>query len=212
MKGVIWLASGLMLSLLLVSGISVGSQLAESGNFFATQDLKVIGQSSSRALGKINQGLNSQLSPLKNSAAVVTTGNIFSAWLPSLTNWLGNLWQRAVSAWKNFLGLTSQESQITPAMREQIRQELLAELKNQGLFNSNLSTNTDALGTRYGIMVAPSTGSTTRDELLKKSLSQMFADQVSLRFDQTGMSGVVTPTFRDGRKGGDYIFVLTPLP
>ena len=66
--------------------------------------------------------------------------------------------------------------------------------------------------TKYGIMVAPSTGDLTRDEELKKSLSQMFADEVSLSFDQGNRSGIVTPVFQNGRTSGDYIFVLAPLP
>lgn len=212
MKGVIWLASGLLLALLLVSGVSVGSQLSLPSNFFPVQDLKSIGQISSQALGKINNSLNSQVSVLNNSAAVISTWDTITGWFYPLTSWLKDLWSRFINAWKNFLGLTPKETPtaVSPELREQIKQELLAELKSQGLINIDVSAG-GVSGTKYGVMVFPSTGEVSRDEAIKKSLSQMFADQVDLKFDQTGVSGVVTPTFRDGRKGGNYIFVLTPL-
>ncbi len=211
MKGVTWLTSGLLLALLLVSGISVGSQLASSNNFFALQDLKSISQLPSQVIGRVDQGLNSQVATLNNSATVVSTGGIIADWLAPIIGWLSDLWQKFLNNWGHFLGLIPLEpAQPTVAMREQIRQELLTELRNQGLLNQ-LSTSSEALGTRYGIMVAPATGSTTRDELLKASLSKMFADQVNLKFDQGDMSGTVTPVFNNGRQGGNYIFVLTPL-
>ncbi len=206
MKGVIWLSSGLILALLLVSGISVGRQFSWSDNFFVIQDLKAIGQISgqvsSQALKKTNQ-----------LATVISPWKTVSNWLEPLTNWLGDLWSSFVNGWKHFFGLAPKEELapiVTPEMREQIRQEFLAELKSLGLVGLDLSS-TEVSGLKYGVMVAPSTGSTTRDEWLKKSLSQMFADQVNLKFDQTGMSGMVTPIFRNGQTGGDYIFILTPL-
>lgn len=200
MKGVTWLISGLVLSLLLVSAVSVGSQISLPLDFFQVSNLKIISQNS-----------NSVVSQLDQLASVTSTWDIIADWLYPLTSWLSDLWFNFLEAWKRFLGLIAKdEPEITPAMREKIREELLAELKNQGLVNAELLAGENG-GAKYGIMVAPSTGSTTRDEWLKKSLSQMFADEVSLKFDKTGMSGVVTPTFRDGRKGGDYVFVLTPL-
>jgi hypothetical protein len=199
-KGVTWLISGLVLSLLLVSAVSVGSQISLPLDFFQVSNLKIISQNS-----------NSVVSQLDQLASVTSTWDIIADWLYPLTSWLSDLWFNFLEAWKRFLGLIAKdEPEITPAMREKIREELLAELKNQGLVNAELLAGENG-GAKYGIMVAPSTGSTTRDEWLKKSLSQMFADEVSLKFDKTGMSGVVTPTFRDGRKGGDYVFVLTPL-
>jgi len=193
MRGIIWLASGLILSLLLVSGISADPQFSRSGNFFATQDLKFIGQAAGQALGKINQSLNSQFTFLNNSAAVVSTWDVISDWLYPLISWFNDLWLRFINAWKHFLGLVP-AAPVAPV-----------------ILNSNLSTSSDLAGPKYGIIVAPATGSTTRDELLKKNLSQMFADRVDLKFDPNGMSGVVTPVFKSGQRGADYIFILTPL-
>lgn len=197
-----WLASGLLLSLLLVSGISVGSQLSLTNNFFPTQEFQIAKEASSQTWGRLNKSLDGQIKSLNNSATVISLGGVISSLFEPLISWFRSLWSK----------LFNKTPVITPAMREQIKQELLVELKNQGRLASDLmATSSDSLGARYGFMVVPSTGSTTRDELLKKSLKQMFADQVNVQFDQTGGSGVVTPVFQDGRKGGNYIFVLTPL-
>jgi len=194
-----WLVSGLLMALLLVSGVVVGSKLIRPDNFFLAQDFEFLGRASHQVLGRVNQGLGQQVTFLNNSAAVTSTGNAITNWFWAIIDWLRQLWpQKEVTPI------------ITPADREQIRQEFLAELKSQGLLNADLLTG-DTSGVRYGIMVAPSTGSTTRDEWLKQNLSQMFADQVNLKFDQSGMSGIVTPVFKDGRQSGDYVFVLTPL-
>ena len=199
MKGITWLVSGLFIALLLVSGVVAGSKLIKPDNFFWAQDIEFLGQTSHQVLGQVTQSLDSQVTFLNSSAVVTSTWSVVSDWFRAIIDWFRQLW-------------SSQEviPVIMSAEREQIRQEFLVELKSQGLINDDILSS-DTTGTRYGIMVAPSTGSTTRDEWLKKNLSQMFADQVDLKFDQTGMSGVVTPVFKDGRKGGDYVFVLTPL-
>ncbi|MFA5022675.1 MAG: hypothetical protein WC537_00150, partial [Candidatus Paceibacterota bacterium] len=93
MKGVVWLASGLLLALLLVSGISVGSQMSLPSNFFPTQELKSFSQNSGPVLDRINQ-----------TAAVASTGDTVSNWLSPITNWLSDLWFRFIEAWKRFLG------------------------------------------------------------------------------------------------------------
>lgn len=200
MKGVTWLIFGLMFSLLLVSGISVGSQLSLPLDFFQVPNFKIISQNPDKVISQFDQ-----------VAAITSTWDIVIDRLRPITNGLSDLWLKIIDAWHWFLGLmTKAEPEITPALREELKQEILVELKNQGLVSGGV-LNTDNGGAKYGIMVAPSTGSSTRDEWLKKSLSQMFADEVNLKFDKTGMSGVVTPVFRDGRQGGDYVFVLTPL-
>lgn len=214
MKGIVWLISGLGLALLLVSGVSVGSRLSLS-NSSSVQDLRFVGQISRRAVGQISQGLNAQATFLNNNpATVISTWGLVSSWISPFIDWFCRLWSDIVEAWKRFLGLFSDESKLTnisPAMREQLRQELLVELERQGLLNS-LPLSGGVAGTKYGIMVVPSTGSTTRDELFKKNLSRVFADSVRLKFDREGLTGVITPTFSDGSTGSDYIFVLNPIP
>ncbi len=214
MKGIAWLITGLMLALLLVSGVSVGSRLSLSNYFPLTQDLKSIGQISHQTLIRANQGFKAQKTFLNNSATVVTTWDLVFGWISPVIDWLGDLWFNIVEAWRRFLGLSSNEpelAEITPAMREQLKRELLAELESQGLLDFSSSAE-NVSGIKYGVTVVPSTGSTTSDELLKKNLNQMFADQVRLRFDRDGLTGVVTPIFRDGSEGSDYIFVLSPIP
>lgn len=61
-----------------------------------------------------------------------------------------------------------------------------------------------------GIVVIPATGDRTQDDLLKREISNSFSDEVNIRFDNTGRTGVITPIFRS-TLGADYLFVLTPL-
>jgi len=199
MKGITWLTSGLFIALILMSGMVAGSKLIQPGNFFLAQDFEFLKGASRQVFGQVNQGLSQQATFLNSSAAVTSTGNLLTNWFKAILDWFRRLWPKKEVVAK-----------ITSAEREQIRQEFLAELKSQGLLNADILTG-DTSGVRYGVMVAPSTGSTTRDEWLKQNLRQMFADQVNLKFDQSGRSGVVTPVFKDGRQGGDYVFVLTPL-
>jgi len=83
----------------------------------------------------------------------------------------------------------------------QIKREILLELEQ-------VATTTPK--DRFGLVAVPSTGSTTQDESIKINLQRLFADQVDVRFDTGSSSGVITPIFRDGRRGADYVFVLTP--
>lgn len=212
MKGIAWLISGLMLALLLVSSVSVGSQLSLPSYFSLTQDLQSINQISGQVLSQVNKGLDSQLAVLQSSATVISTWDLVLDWVSPIFNWLADLWARIIDAWQRFLGRSSVESQlanISPAVREKLRQDLLAELRSQGLIFESLGD--DETGTKYGVAVTPSTGSPTQDELFKNNFSQIFADRVDLRFDRGGMTGVVTPVFRDDKARRDYIFVLKPL-
>lgn len=213
MKGIVWLISGLMLALLLVSGVSAGSQISLPRYFSLTQDLQSIDQISGQVLRRVDKGLGSQLAVLQNSATVISTRDLVSGWLSTAFSWLRDLWVRIIEAWRFFLNRSSTEPQlsnVSPALRERLRQEFLAELRAQGLFP--ISKGEQEVGTKYGIVVIPSTGSTAQDDLFKKNLSQIFADEVGLRFDRDGMAGIVTPVFRDNRASRDYIFVLKPQP
>jgi len=61
-----------------------------------------------------------------------------------------------------------------------------------------------------GLAVVPSTGSDERDEAMKNKIKESFSDEVEIKPDESGQSGVITPVFRKV-KGDDFIYVLVPI-
>jgi hypothetical protein len=115
------------------------------------------------------------------------------------------------SAWRGFF------SQETPApvaptfdastlatIKDQIKAELLQELGSSASANFNVKQNSNA----PGLVILPASGNPTLDEATKLELKNAFSDQVEVRFDPSGQTGVITPTLR---KGDNYLFILTPL-
>ena len=64
--------------------------------------------------------------------------------------------------------------------------------------------------TTSGIVVVPSQGLAMRDEEAKKRIEASFSDEVTIRPDQSGTAGVITPVFKEN-KGDDYVYVLVPV-
>ena len=46
---------------------------------------------------------------------------------------------------------------------------------------------------------------------IEKELNELRIKRVNLKFDLTRTSGTIQPIFRDGKQGGDFVFVLTPV-
>jgi hypothetical protein len=60
-----------------------------------------------------------------------------------------------------------------------------------------------------GMIVAPSTGTITGDEALKKSIASKFSDKVEVSVDPGGESGLIKPIFKNPNDG-TYLYVLVP--
>jgi len=116
--------------------------------------------------------------------------DLASNWLETLINWLINVWHNLIYHWRLFFGLEKPIISVSPP--PQVTEQLLR-------------------GEDYGLAVVPAVASTAREQLVKDNLQKMFADQVDLKFDPVESSGIVTPVFRDGDEGGDYVFILTPI-
>lgn len=194
--------TGLLLGLVLIGGIQIGARLSDF-NLPKEQYKNVASLTLPASV--------SFLTPAYGALADFSSG---------LYDWSQDAWDSFVLNWRVFLGLESAPiilpaSELPPAataeLREQIRQEILNEL------NAGSASSTQAFGglvpankPPHAVLVVPVTGSTTVDETLKKNLRQVFADQVDIKFDANGTSGIITPIFQDGRRGNDYVFVLTP--
>ncbi len=117
--------------------------------------------------------------------------------------WGINLPSQIAENWQNFI---QPNEEISPEALAQIRQAIADEISR------NLSgLSVGAAQTEYGTVVVPSTGSVADDERLKQELRGQFSDDVKIEFDKSGKAGVITPIFRDGTRGDDYVFMLTPI-
>ncbi len=61
-----------------------------------------------------------------------------------------------------------------------------------------------------GIAVAPSSGSSAADQERIQKIKDSFSDEVVVKPDQSGTSGVITPVFRQSA-GKDYVYVMVPV-
>jgi len=214
------LSTAMLMALVLVSSWPLLEKFKNNDFFFSPylvirQDLSFIRDHFGGALVR---GTSLTFSSLNNQAAIITTTDVLAGWFSRAGNWLVDFWQQIVQNWDNFLskGEASPAPAITPELQEKIKQDILRDLIEQNLISTSTIDsqiiNQSSASPNYGLMVIPTTGSTTQDEFLRKNLSRMFADETDIKFDQGGSAGVVTPIFRGGENGGDYIFILKPLP
>ena len=192
----------------------------------AWQEVVRGGQVAARALG-------STLKSLSQPEPVGSVANVFSGvetsltelWLAVANFWqalrsnLGFAWEASAEAWRGFLGRappdTSSPLPVNPAtglidpnilaeLKAQIKAEITSELLNRTPAPAGASLPST------GLVVLPSTGDPTKDEALALELKNSFSDQVEIKFEASGQTGVITPVFRAGR-GDDYLFVITPI-
>lgn len=61
-----------------------------------------------------------------------------------------------------------------------------------------------------GIAVVPSKNSDDQDEIIKQKIKDSFSDEVKVKPDKSGTSGVITPVFKKA-EGDDFVYVLVPI-
>jgi hypothetical protein len=61
-----------------------------------------------------------------------------------------------------------------------------------------------------GVAVIPSSGSVSQDEVLKEKIQDSFSDEVLVKPDKSGTTGVITPIFKK-TKGNDFVYVMVPV-
>lgn len=125
-------------------------------------------------------------------------------------NFLVDLFYRIKDNWKNFLFFNKSQKPTLDEidlelLREQIKADILKQLNDQTIGVSARSNNSS-----YGVVVMPNPESNPLDNL-KADLPKLFADRVKVSFSADGLSGKVTPVFRDVGEGKDYIFILNPI-
>lgn len=108
------------------------------------------------------------------------------------------------SAWKDFLDRLSRIfdwGKLGEIERDQIKREILDELREAGLGNEQ---------TKDGIVVLKKTGDPAIDAKNVQNIYDSFSDKVIVDFESDGRAGIVQPVFRSGN-GQKYIFLMTPI-
>ncbi|MEK7552555.1 MAG: hypothetical protein AAB505_00380, partial [Patescibacteria group bacterium] len=136
--------------------------------------------------------------------------------------WLtvGEWWQKILAnadylfkqisfGWRKFLG-QEKSSTTTPVFDPALIEQLKAEIKLELARELSSAPATRAAGPATGLVVVPSSGNATADRFLVEELEKSFSDQVEIKFESSGQTGVITPVFSGGR-GEDYLFVITPI-
>ena len=124
--------------------------------------------------------------------------------------------RQIVNNWRSFVFGTSKKQKQLEAdlLRQQLKQEILAEV------NDEIKTLVESQGlvtapslfeskNGQGVVILPKTDNLSEGEI-KNNLQTMFSDKVTVKFDSSGQSGIITPIFKT-TTGRDYIFVLTPI-
>lgn len=70
-----------------------------------------------------------------------------------------------------------------------------------------IGTTTEAMN---GIGIVPSTGSSNMDEKEKSKIRNSFSDEVTIKPDESGTAGVITPVFKK-TDGKGFVYVLVPV-
>lgn len=85
-------------------------------------------------------------------------------------------------------------------------------VENENNFNSNDSDYLSSINdvSFNGLAVVPSTNSEVKDEEIKNKIKESFSDEVIVKPDNSGTSGIITPIFKE-TKGSDFIYVLVPV-
>lgn len=174
--------TGFVLALILIGSLQVGVKLA---NYDLPKDRY-------ETIAKIDLPSN-----VLFTASVYESVTIFSN---SVVSWLIDLWHRLVSYGRILLGLERTSNLIVTTSK------ISNGPSSPTLFGGKLSSDQKI----YAVMALPAQGVIEIDENLKQNLRQVFADPVDIKFDGTGRSGTITPILPGGRRGNNYVFVLTP--
>ncbi len=104
------------------------------------------------------------------------------------------------------LSSTTSESSIFTAMRNFFGSA------GRTLNNSGVPSSTPApvTSTYNGIGVIPSSQSVATDDMEKAKIRNSFSDEVTIRPDQSGTAGIITPVFKK-TTGDSFVYVLVPV-
>lgn len=68
----------------------------------------------------------------------------------------------------------------------------------------------DSKDFQEGLVVIRSSGNESNDEKMKEKIKKSFSDEVIIKPDSTGRSGIIKPVFKN-TEGENYLFILVPI-
>ncbi len=134
-----------------------------------------------------------------------------------VTDLLSEIAHRIISAWQEFiLGRETVSAPVTgnipqpaidrEALKKEVTAEVLKDLAAQGVVPGPVP----AAWPNAGLVLMPTTGSSSLDRLKQNLIQNSFSDQVKVSLDPNGRTGLIEPIFRSGT-GASYLFVITPV-
>lgn len=129
---------------------------------------------------------------------------------------ISNYWNKIVFRWKVFIGL---EQDLSEASLGGFSAEDRATLQNvqagvdevlRQLADRPVGTTQAPASQSGGAVVVPSSGDPATDAVIKANIANMFSDEVTVKPDGSGRSGVITPVFRSGA-GNNCLYIMAPI-
>ncbi len=143
---------------------------------------------------------------LQSASIIDVLASAFKALWGMLSTFFSSSIELIVHNWKVFLSRGVQQVELSPLDREALKAELREELLRE-LTGSNISA---VPKSRMGVVVTKSTGDQAADIVLTKKIQGVFSDEVTVKVDESGKSGIITPVFLSG-KSQEYLYVMVPL-
>lgn len=104
--------------------------------------------------------------------------------------------------WGSFVSGSPTTEQLSPLDREALKAELKEELLREMTASST--------GQRQGVVVTKSSGNPATDAVTVKNIQEAFSDEVTVKLDVSGTSGIIRPVFLSG-KTQEYLYIMVPL-
>ena len=126
--------------------------------------------------------------------------------LPSVANVVKNLSSSISDNWHNFLTGKQNEPAATTTVPAAIPTDLATEIQAEVDRAVNAKLAELSGGSRGGLVVVPANQASTSPEVI----AQSFSDQVEVRPDASGQSGVIVPIFKN-TSGQPYLYIMAPI-
>lgn len=225
--------AGVFTVFVLLAGLALAGQSNFLGNF--TDVLETKYQAAAIALNLATSSATttatsvpetlSETSNHDSDFSFESLGQTLDQWWGRFSTLLVVLIDRIKTNWNQFLGgqsskesdpgnlgsfdsLTNITSTSTTDLQKAIDERINSQLRN--LLGSGAYYSGSGGSPSRGVVVVPSTGDAVSDAAIRERIGNTFSDQVSVRFDPSGVTGVITPIFQKV-PNDNYLFLITPL-
>jgi hypothetical protein len=212
---------GIFVALVLLAGLSFSIQSGALDNVAAIA--LNVSTSSATSTATTAPSVIVDASSSSSGFSFQSMGQTLDHWWQELSELIVYLVERVSANWNIFLGRTStipssspdssdssltDQSATSTALQKVIDERINSQLKN--LLGSGAYYAGSSGSPSQGVVVVPSTGDAISDAAIRERIGSTFSDQVSVRFDPSGLTGVITPIFQKV-PNDNYLFLITPV-